>query len=210
MQYRWSIDGNSLLWNKPWLAHIFNSHGLKQVIVEVFNEVSSEVTSQTINVQEVISGLWFSATDVTNHSYVATGVNVLLRGEALTGTDVTWNWLLDGRTETGRQTSLIFQEPKTAIITLNATNDVSRQEVSREFFVQDKIQMLELKASKTLVAVNEEVNFIISMVGGSDVNLTLSFSGNSTLTPQPNQTITHRFTKVGSYLVNLTAYNQVT
>lgn len=210
LQYRWSIDGNSLLWNKPWLAHIFNSHGLKQVIVEVFNEVSSEVTSQMINVQEVISGLWFSATDGTNHSYVATGVNVSLWGEALTGTDVTWTWLLDGRTETGRQTSLIFQEPKKAIITLNATNDVSRQEVSREFFVQDKIQMLELKASKTLVAVNEEVNFTISIVGGSDVSLILSFSADSTLHPQPNQTVTHRFTKVTSYLVNLTAYNQVT
>ncbi|XP_047434663.1 polycystin-1 [Mugil cephalus] len=209
LQYRWSIDGDSLLQNKPWLTHVFNSHGQKQVTVEVFNEVSSEVASQMINVQEVISGLWFSVTNVTNQSYVGTGVNVSLRGEALTGTDVTWTWLLDGRIETGRQTSLIFQQPKTAIITLNATNDVSGQVASREFFVQDRIQGLELKASKKFVAVYERVDFTISMVAGTDVSLILTISGDVTIFPQPNQTYSHLFTRVDKYMVNLTAYNQV-
>uniref|UniRef100_A0AAQ5YYB8 Polycystic kidney disease 1a n=1 Tax=Amphiprion ocellaris TaxID=80972 RepID=A0AAQ5YYB8_AMPOC len=208
LQYRWTIDGNTLDWNKPWKTHNFNSPGQKQVTVEVFNEVSSEVVSEIVSVQEVISGLSFSATNVTEQNYVATGVNVLLQGDVLTGTNVVWTWLMEGRTETGRKTSLIFQEPKTASVTLNATNDVSCQVVSREFFVQDKIQGLELRASKKRAAVDEKVEFTITMVAGTDVQLILSISGDATMYPQPNTTYSHVFTRVDSYLVNLTAHNQ--
>lgn len=209
LQFRWSVDGNLLQWNEAWLTHTFSSPGQKHVTVKVFNKVSSEVVSEVVSVQEVISGLSFWATNVTEKSYVATGFNVSLQGEVVTGTDVTWTWLLDGRSQTGRKTYVIFQEPKATIISLNATNDVSSQVVSREIFVQDRIQRLELKASKTLVAVNEKVEFTISMAMGSDVCLILSISGDATVIPQPNQTYTHVFTRVDTYMVNLTAHNQV-
>ncbi|TKS69062.1 Polycystin-1 [Collichthys lucidus] len=210
LQYRWSVNGVILPgWNKPWKAHAFISPGLKLVTVEVFNEVSSEIVSEIVRVQEVISELRFTATNVTEQGYVATGVNVWLQGEVLTGTNVTWTWIMEGRTETGRKTSLIFQEPKRAIITLNATNDISGQVVSREFFVQEKIQGLDLKASKTIVAVGEQVVFTILMAAGSDVRLILSISGDATVIPQPNETYIHTFGRVDAYMVNLTAHNQV-
>lgn len=209
LQYRWSVNGDVLQWNKPWKAHTFISPGLKLVTVEVFNEVSSEVVSEMVSVQEVISGLRFSATNVTEQSYVAAGVSIWLQGEVLTGTNVTWTWLLEGRSDTGRKTSLVFQEPKTAIVTLNATNDVSGQWVSREFFVQDKIQGLELRASKNIAAVGEKVEFTISLAAGTDVRLILSISGDATVILQPNQTYIHTFSRVDTYMVNLTAHNQV-
>ncbi|KAF7656432.1 hypothetical protein LDENG_00041290, partial [Lucifuga dentata] len=209
LQYRWSVNGDAMQWNTPRATHSFSSPGLKFVSVEIFNEVSSEVVSEFVNVQEVISGLRFTATNVTEQNYVATGVNVSLQGEVLTGTNVTWTWMFGGKTESGRTTSLIFQEPKTATITLNATNDVSRQAVSREFFVQEKIQGLELRASKKIAAVGERVEFTISMVAGSDVHLILSISGDATVNPQINQTYIHQFSRVDTYMVNLTAHNQV-
>lgn len=209
LQYRWLVNGNYLKWSGPWLAYNFTSPGLKQVSVEVFNEISAEVASKSIHVLEVISGLSFSATNVDEQSFVATGVSITLQGEVLTGTDVTWMWLLDGRAQAGRQTSLIFSEPKKAVVTLNATNDVSGQVVSREFFVQDKIQGLDLRASKTLAAVNAKVEFTILVTGGTDVNLILTISGDATVFPQPNQTYTHVFSRVDTYMVNLTAHNQV-
>ncbi|KAF0037703.1 hypothetical protein F2P81_010577 [Scophthalmus maximus] len=209
LQYHWSVNGDTLPWNKPWKTHTFISPGQKLVTVKVFNEVSSEVVSQNVSVQEIISGLRFTATNVEEQSYVATGVSVTLQGEVLTGTDVTWTWLLDGRTDTGRRTSLIFQEPKTAIVTLNATNDVSGQVVSREFFAQDKIQGLELRASTKIAAVGEKVEFTISMAGGSDVCLILSISGDATVITQPNHTYVHVFSRVDTYMVNLTAHNKV-
>lgn len=209
LHYRWSVDGDTLPGTKPWMTHSFTSYGLKQVTVEAFNKVSSKLVSKTIDVQEIISELRFTATNVTEQSYVATGVSVSLQGEVQTGTNVTWTWLMEGRTVTGRKTSLIFQEPKTATVTLNATNDVSGQVVSREFFIQDKIQGLDLRASKKIVEVGEKVEFTISMAAGTDVSLILSISGDYTVTPQLNLTYVHTFTRVDTYMVNLTAHNQV-
>ncbi|KAF7223722.1 polycystin-1 isoform X2 [Nothobranchius furzeri] len=209
LQYQWSIEGLSQSWNEPWLNKIFTSPGLKQVSLKVFNEVSSGSSATVVCVQEVITGLSFSATNVTGHSYVATGVNVSLQGEVQMGTNVTWTWQIEGKTHTGRQTFHKFEEPNSIVITLNATNDVSAQVVSREFHVQDPIQWLELKASKKLAAVNEKVEFTILMKGGTDVNLILSISGGVTFNTQPNKTYTHIFSRVGSYMVNLTAHNQV-
>ncbi|KAG7487036.1 polycystin-1 [Solea senegalensis] len=209
LQYRWSVNGETLQWNDPWKTHTFISPGQKLVAVEVFNEVSSKVVSEIVSVQEVISGLRFTATNVTEQSYVATGTNVTLQGDVLTGTNVTWTWLLDGRTDIGRRTSLIFKEPKTAVVVLNATNDVSGQVYSREYFAQDKIQGLELKASTNIAAVGQKVEFTISMAAGSDVNLILSISGDATVITHLNQTHVHVFSRVATYMVNLTAHNQV-
>ncbi|XP_028300590.1 polycystin-1 isoform X2 [Gouania willdenowi] len=209
LQYRWSVDGKTLQGNQPWITYSFDSPGKKQVSVEVFNKVSSEVVSDTIIVQEIISGLNFSATNITEQSFVATGANVSLQGAVMTGSDLKWTWSLDGRTETGSTTSVIFQRPKTTIVILNVTNDVSEQVVSKEFFVQDKIQGLELKASDNHVAVNEKVEFTIWMAAGSDVNLILSMTGDATIFAQPNQTYSHIFTRVDTYMVNLTAFNKV-
>uniref|UniRef100_A0A3Q1JAV5 Uncharacterized protein n=1 Tax=Anabas testudineus TaxID=64144 RepID=A0A3Q1JAV5_ANATE len=209
LQYNWSVNGEALQWHKPWRTHTFISPGQMTITVKVFNEVSSKIVSQTVSVQEVISGLMFTATNVTEQFHVATGVNVFLQGEVMTGTNVKWTWLLEGRTETGRNASLTFHEPKTANITLSAANDVSSQVISREFFVQDKIQGLELRASKKIAGVGEKVNFTICMAAGSDVSLTLSIGGDAIVHPKPNQTYVHVFTRVDTYIVNLTARNQV-
>lgn len=209
LQYNWSVNGEALQWHKPWRTHTFISPGQMTITVKVFNEVSSKIVSQTVSVQEVISGLMFTATNVTEQFHVATGVNVFLQGEVMTGTNVKWTWLLEGRTETGRNASLTFHEPKTANITLSAANDVSSQVISRKFFVQDKIQGLELRASKKIAGVGEKVNFTICMAAGSDVSLTLSIGGDAIVHPKPNQTYVHVFTRVDTYIVNLTARNQV-
>ncbi|KAK5866300.1 hypothetical protein PBY51_020501 [Eleginops maclovinus] len=209
LQYRWFVNGEPLKWKSHWKTHFFNTPGLKLVTVEVYNEVSFEVESKNVSVQEVISGLGFTVTNVTQQSFVATGASVALKGKVLTGTNVTWTWLLKGKTETGRNTSVIFQEAKTATVTLNATNDVSMEVISRDFFVQDKIQGLELRASKTIAALNEKVEFTFSMAAGSDVQLILSISGDTTRHPQLSQTYVHTFTRVDTYMVNLTGHNQV-
>ncbi|XP_061844132.2 polycystin-1 [Nerophis lumbriciformis] len=209
LQYRWFVNGDTLQWSEPWKTHTFPIPGLHHVTVEVYNEVSSELVSVMVSVQEVISGLGFTANNVTEQIYIATGAAVMLQGEVVTGTNVTWAWMFDGNTKTGQKTSVVFQEPKTAIAMLNATNDVSGQVVLKEFFVQDKIQGLELKASKKIAVLGEKVEFTISMAAGSDVRLTLSISGDATVTPQLNQTYVHVFTRVDTYMVNLTAHNQV-
>lgn len=209
LQYRWFVNGDDLQWSKSWMSHAFTGAGQKQVTVEVFNEVSLEVVSEIVGVQEVISGLKIANVDVAEQNYLPTGVSICLQGEVSTGTNVTWSWLIDGRSETRKKACVIFPEPKTVTVTLNATNDVSGQVVSREFFVQEKILSLELKASKKIAAINEKVEFTISLVAGTDVQLILSISGDATVILQPNQTYIHTFSRVDTYMVNLTAHNEV-
>ena len=209
LQYRWSVDKDIMPWKEPWVVHTFTSAGQSVISVEVFNEVSSTSVSDIVKVQEVITDMSFTATNVTEQNYVPTAVNVSLQGNILTGSDVTWVWLLPGRTDTRRKTSVVFFEPGTTTIILNATNEVSGQVMSRDFFVQEKIQGLELKASKKIAAVGEGVEFTVSMAAGSDVSLNLSISGDVTVIPQLNQTYVHQFSRVDTYMVNLTAHNKV-
>lgn len=208
LQYRWLVNGLDMLWDTPWRIHSFSSAGRQLVTVEVFNRVSTETRSNVVNVQEPITGLTFTAKDVTEQNYVATDITVWLQGDVDTGTNVTWTWLLEGRTETGKKASLVFQHPKTAVITLNATNDVSSEVFTRKFFVQERIQGLELKVNKKIVAVGEWVEFTFSF-SGSDVELILSISGDTTVIKPPNMTYMHNFNRVDTYMVNLTAHNQV-
>lgn len=209
LQYRWFINGDDLQWSKSWMSHTFTSAGQKQVTVKVFNEVSLEVLSEIVSVQEVISGLKITSADATEQNYFATDVSICLQGEVSTGTNVTWSWLIDGRSEMQKKACVIFPKPKTVAITLNATNDVSGKVVSREFFVQERIFSLELKASKKIAAINEKVEFSISLVAGTNVHLILSISRDATVILQPNQTYVHTFSRVDTYMVNLTAHNEV-
>ncbi|KAJ8001528.1 hypothetical protein DPEC_G00170420 [Dallia pectoralis] len=208
LQYLWTADGTSLASNEPSVVHRFTSPGFKVVAVEVFNQVSSKNISEFIDVQEVVTGLTFSASNVTEQNFVATGVNMSLAGEIRTGTNITWTWTWPGRIEMGRRTSHVFLEPGQLTITLNATNNVSSEALSKEMTVQDKIQGLELRASKNIAAVGEIVEFSINVASGTDVVFILSISGDATVTVQ-NFTYNHQFSRVDTYMVNLTAQNQV-
>lgn len=208
LKYRWSINKDVQEWDVPSKMHRFDTPGLKLVEVEVFNEVSSETVSETISVQEIITGLKFAASNMTEQSYVSAGYIVWLQGNVTTGSNVTWTWTLDGHTKTGNKTSYIFLKPKRAVISLKASNDINEQVESREVVVQERISGLELKA-KQIVAVGEKVEFNITLVAGTDAQIVLSISGDNTVFVQPNQTYVHIFTRVDNYMVNVTAHNQV-
>lgn len=208
LHYRWWADGELLTSDMSSVTHRFGSASLKLVKVEVSNKVSSETVSKLISIQEPITGLTFVATNATEY-FVASGDNVTLRGETQIGSNISWMWLLPDNTKSNqRTTSYIFTKPGMFTVTLNATNDISRDTYSRDFTVQDRIQGLELKASKQIAAVGENVEFTISVLSGTSVNFILSISGDATVVLN-NQTYIHQFTSVAKYYVNLTAHNQV-
>ncbi|KAK9981572.1 hypothetical protein ABG768_001099 [Culter alburnus] len=208
LRYKWWADGEMLTSDMSSIMHSFRKPGLRLVKVEVSNKVSSEMVSMSISIQEPISGLSFIATNVTEN-FVASGDNVSLCGETQMGSNISWKWLLpDSTKSTQRATSYIFPKPGIFTVALNATNDISGELYSRDFTVQDRIQGLELKASKQIAAVGENVEFTISVSSGTSVNFILSISGDATVVLN-NQTYIHQFTSVAKYYVNLTAHNQV-
>ncbi|XP_021333081.1 polycystin-1 isoform X1 [Danio rerio] len=208
LHYKWWADGDLLESDMPSILHRFRSAGLKLVKVEVSNKVNSEVVSKWISIQEPISGLTFIAKNVTEN-FVATGDNVSMRGDTQMGTNISWMWLLPDSTKSNqRAISYIFHTPGLFTVALNATNDVSGEMYLRDFTVQDRIQGLELKASKQIAAVGENVEFTISVSSGTSVSFILSISGDATVVLN-NLTYVHQFTSVAKYYVNLTAYNHV-
>lgn len=208
LHYRWWADGDLLTSDMSSVMHSFRNPGLKLVKVEVSNKINTEMVSKWISVQEPISGLSFSATNVIEN-FVASGDNVSLCGETRMGSNISWMWLLPDSTKSNqRATSYIFLKTGIFSVTLNASNDISKESYLRDFTVQDRIQGLELRASKQIAAVGENVEFTISVSSGTSVNFILSISGDATVVLN-NQTYIHQFTSVAKYYVNLTAYNQV-
>ncbi|XP_072318379.1 polycystin-1 [Eucyclogobius newberryi] len=208
LQYRWSINKEVLQWNMPSKQLSFDTPGLKSVEIEVLNNVSSEIVSETILVQENITGLKFTINS-TELIYASTGYIVWLQGEVTTGTNVTWTWTVDGQTKTGNKTSHIFLEPKQTVISLKASNDINEQVVAKNIVVQKMITGLLLKG-KRLVALGEKVEFTVTLAAGTDPQIDLSINGEHILFMRPNQTFVHIFTKVGVYKVTATIHNQVT
>ncbi|KAF5895661.1 polycystin-1, partial [Clarias magur] len=208
LQYKWWIDGEPLQFHEPSIWHVFDTPGLKTVYVEVSNRVSKEMASVLINIQEPVSGVSFTTTNVTEQNFIASGVNVSLTGHVQTGSNILWTWLLPNHAKSSQQaTYYIFSSPGTFTVTLNVSNDISSEIVARDFTVQDRIQGLEFKASKKNAAVGENVEFTISVASGTSVSYTLSISGDATV--YPNLTYVHQFSRVDNYYVNLTAWNQI-
>ncbi|XP_066516894.1 polycystin-1 [Hoplias malabaricus] len=208
LQYRWSVDGHHLPCVDSSVLHYFDSPGLKLVNVEVSNRVSMEDASVLISVQEPIKELSITATNVTEQNFVASGVNISLLGSIKTGSNVSWLWLLPNGAQSNQQaTSYIFPTPGTFTVTLKVSNNISSQVLTRDFFVQDRIQGLEFKAGQQVVAVGTSVEFTITVQSGTSVSYTLSVSGDATV--HPNMTYVHQFNRVDSYYVNLTAWNQI-
>ncbi|KAJ8246238.1 hypothetical protein GJAV_G00265350, partial [Gymnothorax javanicus] len=208
LRYQWSVNSVPLPWLSPSVQHTFVNPGLKLVSVEISNEVSAEVTSEWISVQEPISGVTFTATEVTEQNFVATGTTVSLQGEHQVGTNVSWTWYFPNMVKMGQQVTYLFSASGVFTVTLNATNDVSAEATSRDFTVQDRVEGLELKVNKSIVALRENVEFSIAISAGTSVSFILSISGDATIELE-NLTYTHQFTRVDTYVVNLTAHNQI-
>uniref|UniRef100_A0AAY4DRE1 Polycystic kidney disease 1a n=1 Tax=Denticeps clupeoides TaxID=299321 RepID=A0AAY4DRE1_9TELE len=209
LRYSWSVDGVLLSQMNNYVPHRFISPGMKHIQANVSNEISNKSISLWVSVQEPITGIRFTASNVTETNFVASGDNITFQGAIQTGTNVSWAWLLPSGTKTGQSiTSYSFSNAGMFLITLNASNDVSEKTVSQNFTVQNRIQGLDLKASKSFVALGENVEFTFSIMSGTSVNFILSISGDATVELQ-NQTYVHQFSRVDTYIVNLTAHNQV-
>ncbi|MBN3308044.1 PKD1 protein, partial [Amia calva] len=205
----WSIEDNITMATKNLsISHQFSSPGLKLVSVVVANKVSFYNVSEWISVQEPISGVRLAAKDVGEQNFIVSGSTVSLQGEFQTGTNISWLWYLPNSTEMGQQVTHFFPVAGVFTITLNASNDISWVLASRNFTVQDKIEGLEIKASRNIAPMWENVVFTIGISSGTSVRFLLSISGDSTVVLN-TLNYTHQFTRVDTYVVNLTAYNQV-
>ncbi|XP_062444513.1 polycystin-1 isoform X3 [Rhea pennata] len=206
--YFWYLeDGFSLVTSEPFIIHSFQSPGAIEVIIGAENKLDSTNATIYVHVEEVIEGLSIGTAE-PDCRYVSSGSTVVFEGELQRGTEVTWLWDVPNGTLTGQSVAVKFPTAGFYTVYLNASNDISWALASRNISVLDRIQGLEVFASKKVVEPGEQVTFVIRMLSGTSVSYLVSISGDYSVVLNGSK-YTHEFTKSGDYLVTVTVQNQI-
>ncbi|NXL95145.1 PKD1 protein, partial [Alectura lathami] len=206
--YVWYLeDGFSLVTSEPFIIYSFQRPGVMEVIVGAENKLDSTNATINVHVEEVIEGLSIGTAEL-DCRYVSSGSTVVFEGELQKGTEVTWLWEVPNGTLTGQSVAVTFPTAGLYTVYLNASNDISWALASRNISVLDRIQGLEVLASKKVVEPGEQVTFVIRMLSGTSVSYLVSISGDYSVVLNGSR-YTHEFTKSGDYLVTVTVQNQI-
>ncbi|NWW74591.1 PKD1 protein, partial [Climacteris rufus] len=206
--YVWYLeDGSSPVTSEPYIIHSFQSPGMIEVIVGAENKLNSTNATVSVCVEEVIEGLSIGTAEL-DCRYVSSGSTVVFEGELQRGTEVTWLWEVPNGTLSGQSVAVTFPTAGLYTVHLNASNDISWALASRNISVLDRIQGLEVVASKKVVEPGEQVTFVIRMLSGTSVSYLVSISGDYSVVLNGSR-YTHEFTKSGDYLVTVTVQNQI-
>uniref|UniRef100_A0A663F4F5 Polycystin 1, transient receptor potential channel interacting n=1 Tax=Aquila chrysaetos chrysaetos TaxID=223781 RepID=A0A663F4F5_AQUCH len=206
--YVWYLeDGFSPVTSEPFIIRSFQSPGVIEVVIGAENKLDSTNATICIWVEEVIEGLSIGTAEL-DCRYVSSGSTVVFEGELQKGTEVTWLWEVPNGTLTGQSVAVMFPTAGFYTVYLNASNDISWALASRNISVLDRIQGLEVLASKKVVEPGEQVTFVIRMLSGTSVSYLVSISGDYSVVLNGSK-YTHEFTKSGDYLVTVTVQNQI-
>ncbi|KAM6379160.1 polycystin-1 isoform 1-T1 [Pluvialis apricaria] len=206
--YVWYLeDGFSPVTSEPFIIHSFQSPGVVEIVIGAENKLDSTNATIHIFVEEVIEGLSIGTAEL-DCRYVSSGSTVVFEGELQKGTEVTWLWEVPNGTLTGQSVAVMFPTAGFYTVYLNASNDISWAQASRNISVLDRIQGLEVLASKKVVEPGEQVTFVIRMLSGTSVSYLVSISGDYSVVLNGSK-YTHEFTKSGDYLVTVTVQNQI-
>uniref|UniRef100_A0A8C5UCL9 Polycystin 1, transient receptor potential channel interacting n=1 Tax=Malurus cyaneus samueli TaxID=2593467 RepID=A0A8C5UCL9_9PASS len=206
--YVWYLeDGFSPVTSEPFIVHSFQSPGMIEVIVGAENKLNSTNATVSVYIEEVIEGLSIGTAEL-DCRYVSSGSTVVFEGELQRGTEVTWLWDVPNGTLSGQSVAVTFPTAGLYTVHLNASNDISWALASRNISVLDRIQGLEVVASKKVVEPGEQVTFVIRMLSGTSVSYLVSISGDYSVVLNGSR-YTHEFSKSGDYLVTVTVQNQI-
>ncbi|XP_016157405.1 PREDICTED: polycystin-1, partial [Ficedula albicollis] len=206
--YVWYLeDGFSPVTSEPFVIHSFQSPGMIEVIVGAENKLNSTNATVSVCVEEVIEGLSIGTAEL-DCRYVSSGSTVVFEGELQRGTEMTWLWQVPNGTLSGQSVAVTFPTAGLYTVHLNASNHISWALASRNISVLDRIQGLEVVASKKVVEPGEQVTFEIRMLSGTSVSYLVSISGDYSVVLNGSR-YSHEFSKSGDYLVTVTVQNQI-
>lgn len=218
LQYLWYVksDLSPLQTNTPFLLHTFTSVGHCLVKVSVQNVLSHSNVTKEFNVQEEVQGVDIEIEGKTHPFYITTSAAVPLHGLIWRGSDLHWNWKIGGATTmlfNATKQTVIYSFPRAGIyqVSLNVSNQISWQIVSHSVTVQDAIKDLMLNISKSSFCTEERVTFIPTISSGSNGSFVITFKNKDWIQSQgvPEGRFTTSSFPAGTYLVTVTAWNQV-
>ncbi|XDV44535.1 hypothetical protein PO909_012797 [Leuciscus waleckii] len=216
LHYSWFLDSerSPVISDVPFVLHVFKVIGLVKIRVSVSNVFGSDNATKQLIIQEDISKVDIQINGQFRPFFVTSNSHLLFHGSAGTGNVLHWEWVLTFHNNTvtvladNQTVSYSFTEVADHRISLNASNDISWQNVSYPLVVQDAIQGLLLTASSDVVCEDDMVIFSTSISQGSEVSFSLEFV-NASYSVDIRQNFTTSSLSVGNHLVRTKAKNNV-
>ncbi|XP_056111481.1 polycystin-1 isoform X1 [Rhinichthys klamathensis goyatoka] len=216
LHYSWFLDSerSPVISDVPFVLHVFKVIGLVKIRVSVSNVFGSDNATKQLIIQEDISKVDIQINGQFRPFFVTSNSHLLFHGSAGTGNVLHWEWVLTLHNNSvtvladNQTVSYSFAEVADHRISLNASNNISWQNVSYPLVVQDAIQGLLLTASSDVVCEDDMVIFSPSISKGSEVSFSLEFV-HASYSVDIGQNFTTSSLSVGNHLVRTKAKNNV-
>ncbi|KAM3591453.1 uncharacterized protein V6R79_002157 [Siganus canaliculatus] len=217
--YLWYLNSSDLSPTQthvPFLLHTFSRLGHCLVKVSVRNELSQSNITKEFEVEEGVYEADFEIEGKTLPFYISTGAAVSLHGHVQKGSALHWDWKVRVATTllfSADKQTLRYTFPRAGVyqVSLNVSNGINWQVVSHSVTAQDPIKGLLLNMSKPSICPEEQVTFIPTISGGSNVSFAITFPKNDGIHSQeiPEGGLTTSSILSGTHLVTVKAWNQV-
>ncbi|XP_053712232.1 polycystin-1 isoform X2 [Synchiropus splendidus] len=179
LDYFWYVCGAPPLQTPvPYLLYSFRSIGYCHVTASVKNILSQSNDTKLFRVQEKVDGVDFKVDGNMPPFYANQSTDVWFHGESHKGSDLHWKWNVSATCFYTRTFAHTLSEEGVYEVSLNVSNGISWQVVSRSITVQNPIQGLELNISKSAVCTEEQASFAYAVARGSNVTFVLTFIKN--------------------------------
>nr|XP_025033882.1 LOW QUALITY PROTEIN: polycystin-1-like [Pelodiscus sinensis] len=213
--YSWHLEEHAqpLLTNSSSLSYTYSTLGSKLVFVTVSNVLGSTNGSTELRVQEPVSRVSFTVEGNTPPFFLMSNTSRQLWGSGATGSDVTWEWKLQGKEKQplfrGQNISCEFSEAGVYQVDLHAWNDISEDTVWHALAVQDPVAGLAVEVDRRDVCTDDRVVFVLHLQRGTNASFALTVP--SLGLSQDIRGGTHHFSfpEAGSHRVLVSASNNV-
>ena len=206
--YIWLIDGTVMESKQDNIIHKFHKLGSHFVALNLANHISSQSANVIIAVEDPVSGIQVFLKN--NLTAVPFNESVIVQAKTDTGSNLTYRWRFCSSDLVSTNT---FQDIKVTqsshfhiAVTVEVFNNVSKEMVTKQFPVVQRIGNVKILTSSDNVLVNNIVSFRIQIDSGSNISVAWRL-GDKVLSS--NFTLNYTFPSPGVYVIEALVKNMV-
>ncbi|XP_069125629.1 polycystin-1-like [Argopecten irradians] len=210
LTFEWTIDSSTTTTTTDTTTHTFTTAQNYVVSLNVSNQISTQTTSISIEIEDPIQGLAIQNCNATvNVTDLAQAIAVVTQG-----TNVTYSWavVVDSNNvqQTGKTFSYSFTQTNVYNLDLNVSNLVSSDTATCWFTIIGPISDVAITMSDDIyLFVNYTVDFTVTGNNLVGVTYDWSFSPINFATSTETGTLSKMFTVKQTYVLTLTVHNDI-
>ena len=208
--YLWKIDDLTLNQTGDKIKYAFINLGKHRVSLNLSNDISSQVATTDITVQEPIRGIAIQLPH--NMSFILFNESVTLYAVMSSGSNMTFHWCIQSDCATTLHETQNTIVSGLGVLYLNATiiaeNNVSKERETKLIPVVQRIEGLEIQPSSPFaVLVKKKVRFSFKHYTGNHFNVKWRVDGK--LANSNETSLIYNFTQLGLFKVKVLLRNSI-